>query len=345
MTIKHVYCIFDGVRYFDYTLHSPFRLRSKSEDCLPSSYLIDYNVRALLSRPGESFGFPAIRIPRGTTVYVAPDCPTPMANIRASYTVKKNPDDGDYNVIHPYVRNAIWSAVFDNFAIFPSSKTIVATQTSRCDDTENRKLLYETAKAFIPDADENEMIVYVTYKRLMCPNDSKGLYRRLLDGSFKKPCVTVDALDIACNALTTDMLRLIYFAGKQGYSKENESNLALQLAALGQTDWKKYAGTMDMLKTILRGDLLFRYVENHKSSYPKAVKEILYYTSSGYCGCDDIKMARALLTELMGLRHGVMCVSASDLYNKLAAFNLNVATFQSLFPCKVRIDNYGYDED
>lgn len=36
--------------------------------------------------------------PKGSNVYIAPNCPLAMDDIRNNYTIKKKPDTGDYNV-------------------------------------------------------------------------------------------------------------------------------------------------------------------------------------------------------------------------------------------------------
>lgn len=120
MIISHVYFTLAGEEYKDYTLYTLHECGSASN----YKYFVDTNIYKKLQ--DELYADKSIKIPEGSDIYLFPNCPMAVDDVRKHYKLHRGIDSADYNV---YVRpnNLAWKAQIklDSSLIFPEKKLIV----------------------------------------------------------------------------------------------------------------------------------------------------------------------------------------------------------------------------
>ncbi len=279
-------------------------------------------------------------IPQWKSIYVFPHCPYASNDIKAHYTVKRDADAGDYNVFVPIDRWKRYKTI-QCLLYWPYRKVAVGSMTDS-----NEKKLLEIARDIFPDMSEYELkscVVRDEYFYIYWLNDPKELYRKALDGDFKKPLVSFKQLDITNgNNLTLEVLKLVYHTVKNRDS--NYDDIVTQLEMLNQYDWRNYPGTMFILTCLLQKYYKFKRMSGRSSNYNKTVREFLNITKCECITAADMEMAQSLLYYVMGF-DGTRFVTLSNLLRKLDDLRLPADIFEGIFDSIVRISPRKIEEE
>ena len=350
MEFKHAYFNIKGVDYFDYTLYANGKMhhtRWREDDFDPNEkfgddyFVADEAIVGKLEKL-KDFTDATIKPPKKSNIYITPNMPYPIEDIRNNYNIKRVPDSGAYNVFCPIKISCNNPYLYGyTIAIFPSLK---AAYVRKAHDGEKRpEVIYKEACVFIPNADYGEMILDIhdfwTRYQVVA---KQSAYKALLDKTLTKPCVPWTNLDISGqNQLTNDILTLVKKTGEVYYNnKDAEKNFVMQLNVLNQHNWRDYPGTIAMLFLELlwkdRGSIYFE-VRQHSSKYSKAVKQLLFHRDGvKFKDEKDLNFARNYIDSLLDVGQ-CRYVSVSNLQCKLAEINLSQKTFEKLYNTIVRI--------
>lgn len=284
-------------------------------------------------------------VAKGASLYVCPDCPIASADIRQSYTIKRDIDAGDYNVFSPlkskhiYRTNWIYA-----MAILPSLKKVYCSTRYKVDKIQ----FVSVVKALYPQ--QNDVIFHFKdVKRFFQMKFPSDAWRMLLEHKLQKPAICYTQLDLRTGYdLTTDALRIAYEMGKQRWSEQNEKSFLLQMGAINETNWRDYTGTLSMLIYQFLGDRnnTCSFSRAHQSRFPKQVKEIFTQAreSQGFVSQEDQELARAFFDEIVGTT-GTQYVTAQTLLSKLQELGLSLQTFDKLYNNIVKLSPKQYVQE
>ena len=353
--LDHVYLHINNTFYKDYTLylqHAYFGYREEMLAKWNNCIHVDEEARKDLkniTQYTDATVFPK----KNSNLYVAPGIPYTLDDIRKNYTIKRAPDSGDYNIISPLKNvSSVGFSVINTFAIFPDRKEMVELKSwyPLADLNIVRQEIYKQVLIAIPDADYEEMtIVTEAYSRhisIYSLHDANA-YKMLLDGTFTKPCVEYNHLDITGqNPLTLDTLKLVYEFGSVSRSSKNAvENIILQLNALNQTAWRDYKGTINLifLRMYRNPTSVFRrLMMEPDSTLSKVVKnfkaEFSFNTDIlSFCSEEDFLLAQVYVKDALKLEEGSKFVTVQGLLYKLSNNYIPLVTFSQLFNNIVRI--------
>lgn len=322
----------DGIKYFGYELFSLEDAGGRFYE--KADTVVDYKVyRKLADLDGSLLDTSAVP-KKHSSIFLAPNCPYGIEDVRNNYTLKREADKGDYNVITPLkpYQNVGYVPV-KTCAIFPSKRAIV---TSACGL--DRYKIFNAAQKFIPDLDMGEMLYSTVKYSLILLKDCK-IFRMLLNNELSKPCVSYKTLDINSeNELTLDVLLLVYKAGTAGRWRDKEDDFIMQLNVLNQHNWREYHGTMALLFGDLLRDGVYSNMRRRPSLYSKAVQELLKCGSKGivFSNEKDFALAQALVNSLLDVGD-CRFTTVKDLINKLRSFHISHDTFNELYNDMVRL--------
>lgn len=252
-----------------------------------------------------------VSVPNGSSVYVVPGCPIPHDDIRRNYNVKRNPDNGDFNVVGNLSYNS--RARIKVLGVDRPSRTISIGNV----------ITY-------PYNDGRDAYVF-----RMPP-----IYESIIMGELTKPIVSYRQLEIKnANSLTVDTLSLIYRLSMEYPGSEDIDKYKLQLKALSQTDWRDYPYTISIVLKVLPinkyccGQVLCK----KKSERDKAI-DMMYQCSCSYdkASQKDRNMLYDLMCEILDIK-GEMFVSLNDFMSKIQSRSIPWTNFLDVFDCTVRI--------
>lgn len=314
------YIINDGIRYFGY---DTVVIDSRGHE--------DETLLCGIRKNVESLFDSSVKVPDGASLYVMPNCPIPLDDIRRNYNLKRKPDSGDYNVI-TRVPEAICH--FKAYIHVPS-KTVYVFTTFKYLYSNDESTRVSTLAARGVNVDE---CVIVKDQFFMGKLDD--CLRMFLDGELTKPSVWVRSLNIkAENSLTLDSLMLAYRLGKQcAYNKDNLEKYKLQLQALNQTDWREYPQTIRLLTIDLMGRskwITGGFVATHSSSRNKAIND-MFSVKFDKPSQKDFEMSRRLLGEILEIKD-TMFVSLCDVMEKSAKYGIPISMLERYYGCVVRL--------
>lgn len=281
-------------------------------------------------------------VPRDSSLYLAPDCPHAVNDVRRNYKIKRGFDNGDYNVV-PTIETGYYED--GCVAIFPVKNVIYRTYWSSVTADE----MLRRAREDFPELKKSDMI-FITEQdashsgcRLKAV-DHPELYLKILLGENKKPVVSYDVLDLnADNELDLDILYLVYKIGMEPVSHENYQKFRTELFTLNNYNWRQYPGTISMLNEMMfSGEGAF--LKNSLGGEPKPVKEILQTQCREFVNDKDKLLARNFVTRMLNLEN-VQFVDWSELYNRVTALSIPVGTFNQLFTTITKITPKKFNEE
>ena len=281
--------------------------------------------------------------PKGSNVYIAPNCPLAMDDIRNNYTIKKKPDTGDYNVFSSINTRRTWEI---NTAIIVQKLHSVIFLTQR-NVTSNVDAV-TIAKATLAETVSEEDVHLINSISSLYFGKGCDAYTQLLEKKYKKTCVYYKNLDInSAVELTLDSLMLVYNTGKvQSRSKDAVDNFVLQLNALNQYNWREYPGTIRALLTeILPNECGVRnYVSNTISKFPKQVKGLIQnHFNLEFHSKKDFDMCKEMIETILGSKDIRFCTYA-DLKDHLDEKHISTNLYNTFFNMVVKITEKEYEE-
>ncbi len=268
----------------------------------------------------------------GCSLYVAPNCAIPIDDLRNRYTIKRNIDTGDYNVLSP---NKISYAYINKttFAVIQSMKIIVACSN----ELDSNSMLTYIIQNF-PDIDCSGMYIETIYKCIYYIKDCSYALRKLLSGTCEKPWILHTQLKLSSvNTLDLDTLQLLYSIGIK-YTETSVSDFIRQLVAINQYNWRECKGTISLLLTILSSYMTFTIITRKKSCLPKAAAIIVKECNSpAFVSTQDISLAQSFISQILNMSD-LRFVAFDALYNKLVKNSIPIHYFTALYKPIVRIE-------
>lgn len=343
-TYKHVFWdSYNGCTGEDYTMYTNnnlYRPKSSNSDyiIMTPDRLMDIITKLKKNNSGAT-------VPKGSSIYLSPNCPYAIDDVRHHYTLKRKPDTGDYNVFSiDYSKYTYLHLRKSRTFIIPDRKILVATDSY--DNCVNAII-----RNFIPDFDSNVTPASeVKIMPLYVYKSSAAILDYLL-GRLRKSCVYYTALDVSNNnELTLDFLTILYNVGNKRIYESDKQNFLLELKVLNQYNWRDYLGT---LRIMFRGLFHHRSIAacfmGRPSLFTKDVREILNSIRSrslDFVSEKDFNMAKSFIDSLLHIGD-LKYVSLENLYSKLESISLPNFVFNLLFDSIVKITPkaYGSKED
>lgn len=268
----------------------------------------------------------------GCSLYVAPNCAIPIDDLRNRYTIKRNTDAGDYNVLSPNKISFTYTYK-TTFAVIPSRKIIVA-----CSDNLDSSSMLKYINQNLPSIDCSGMYIETIYTCIYYIKDCSYALRKLLSGTCEKPWVLHTQLKLSSvNTLDLDTLQLLYSIGIK-YTKTSISDFIRQLVAINQYNWREYKGTMSLLLTILSSYMTFTVITRKKSCLPKAAAIIVNECNSpAFVSSEDIRLAQSFISQILNMSD-LRFVAFDALHNKLVKNGIPIRYFTALYKSIVKIE-------
>lgn len=327
MLIPHTYCKFDETEYKDYALLLPC-----SSDTLPE-YAIDTCFFNYI-RDLKSFSFIKTNpVPRNSLVYVTPFYPFAIDDVRAHYTIKRNPQDADYIIISPY-KNGSWRGRDGyNFLIDTDQKIIVCGTWGK----NTKQDILNFASDYNIELSSDSIFIE-QFKTFYWINDEKLIYKQLLDNSFTKPVYLDTALDINGDLeLTLDVLQLVYNTAVARYK---EADTLVQLQVLNQYNWRQYPYTIQFLKRLINaypGATSWWKLCDKSSQLPKTAKAIMYSESPVEPITEkDFNLRVAFADSFLHIGD-IKFAAIPDIIRKIHEIYLDIDVFSEIYNTTTRI--------
>lgn len=343
---EHLYFTAEGVEYRDFTMYVNSYI---APDGQPKddrvTLLVEDGSKAeeMLKDPGKALA--GVPVPKGSSLYLVPDCRYSHDDVRKNYTLKRTVDTGDYNVFSP----ASWSHYynFNRLCAFPELKVAflanIGNYYSRTSfDEDMRKYSSKHGNA---DSVSKNFKYLSTYK-------VNPAWKSLLDGTLVKPCVAVSSLDLAHgDPPGLDALMLLYRTGAKDDINDSkpDQEFLMQLNAVNNTDWRSRPFSVYTALWLAEGA---RY-GGHKSVsgralgapslYPKAVHGILQTRPPKPSCEEDFLLARQLTDSVLDIG-GTRVATLSDYKVRLETAHLRSYMIEDLFRVDVRIKPVSWEE-
>lgn len=360
MRYEHFYFKYEDKYYNDYTLFTYNKLSLDNADytmLMCDQYTHDlcnegfFNLLDKTFTPNEN-----------DPIHVVPVCKVPMDDIRNHYKVKRKPDAGVCNVFSPIRRGVGGCRYVTSFnfmvlceskkSIFLSNFNIYGNKTTKAD-------FWDTARVVDPKVfnDRSSCIIEGGRNSSFCLTmyslSNAETYKDLIDGKLKKPCIHIDNLPIRNqNKLTQDFLEILYTTGsKSWYYDTDIKSFGTQIAALNQTDWRNYPGTLNILFTeMLSRKVGGGYFMQSNSCLPKYAREMYRHIipNAGhdiqFASEDDFKMALEFINNKLNI-NGKRFASLDDVLKKLEEVSISQFTFNRLYNNIIKIEPREYEEE
>lgn len=303
---------------------------------------------------------PEEKIPKGSSVYLTPNSPCAVADVRKNYTIKRDFDTADYNVLKEFGASCSSNINIYGYAISDIDKKILIFNGENGNFpkeawTKEVAISYGVFSKqavrdlfFAPlyyDTTNWGRDYYKSYGRLSAIKIAP-VYLALYDRKLTKPCVQYSALDLNSELeLSQDVLQLVYNAGKQQRTQNTLDNFIIQLNTLNNYNWRDYAFTVSMLlHSILPGFCGVRnYVDNHISTFPKQIKNLFENRTAVLTNEKDFQMAKAFLKNILGL-DGTKFTSLENLSLHLDQAHVPFDCFNTVFNSMVKITERNYED-
>ena len=327
------YVEYNGMAFYGYSL--------RSYDSYRKDEYVFFNEDAI-NRINGIIKKQTTTVPRGSNLYLAPDCPHAVNDVRRNYKIKRGFDNGDYNVVPTIDENFYFD---DCVAIFPVKNVIYRTYWRRVTPEE----MLKRAKEDFSDLKESDMI-FVTDQDAMNSAcrlkavDHPELYLKILLGENKKPVVTYDVLDLnSDNELDLDILYLVYKTGIEDTNLQNFDKFRTELFTMNNYNWRMYPGTVSLLNDMMYTGIAANWRYN-LSGHPKPVKEILSMRGKEFSGDKDRILAQDFIIRMLNLQN-VRFVDAYKLHDKINEYCIPVETFDQLFTTITKLTPKTFNEE
>lgn len=306
-----IYMTFGGVHYFNYDV---FTKDMRFRRYVDSIVLFDedlYGKLTNLDNAGDLYGRFQTNInpPKGSTIYMMPNCPYSIDDVRKNYKIKRTPDGGDYNVFNPI--NKLKCSVEEclAIAIVPSRKAVI--MSGECIRDLDSFIRYHVF-AFCPGISEEDIIVknyqpYNGHVFYIYDNVGLGVVKDILDGNLTKPVITYKQLNVnSDNELTLDTLNILMrLASVSQTEKDAKTNFLNQLYLINQCNWREYRATIGLVmyqlqkrygKWTASGQVLAT-----PSRYGKSVQEMIRQQICDPVSEKDMLMGQQIINEILKL--------------------------------------------
>ena len=259
----------DGVPYYGWNIYFVSAYHYGPKDLFHGKgvYITSDITDIIPKMPQISKVNPTFLPKEGDPIYVSPNCPYALDDLRKHYKIKRNPDDGVCNVVSPVEVGK--SFYCTDILKCPDEKLLVVGQDSVSVHAAVTSILLYAPKN---TAHIKKSFRLYRYKGATFPE----VYQKILNVTLTKPIVFPEQLNIRNNnAVTLDTLSLLITTGSATSSKETDEAFVLQLQALNQCDWQSYKGCLANIFRHLRNSprsscFNRRYLS--PSGLPKAVK-------------------------------------------------------------------------
>ena len=347
-----------GITYEDYDI----TLMREQRRCDYKDKILDNNYVSTIVKKVNSLvsSMPKEKIPKGSSVYLAPDSPYAVADVRKNYTIKRDFDTADYNVLKELDTTSSFHINVYGYAISDMDKKILIFNGGNGNFTYDdwTKEIAISSGGFSKQAVRDLLFVPLNYRTGYGGTKSYNSYGTLFafkatpahlalyDGKLTKPCVQYSALDLNSELeLSQDVLQLVYNAGKQKRTQNTLDNFIIQLNTLNNYNWRDYAFTVSMLlHSILPGFCGVRnYVDNHLSTFPKQIKNLFDNRTAVLTNEKDFQMAKSFLKNILGL-DGTKFVSLENLSSHLDQAHVPLDCFNTVFNTMVKITERNYED-
>ncbi len=344
---KHVFwSSFDGRTGDEYTMYTNCHYTHLSSDdyiLITDSRLTDIIENLKRNNSGAT-------VPKGSSIYLSPNCPYAVNDVRHHYTLKRKPDTGDYNVISIIKNRRNTRVSFMDFShafIVPDRKILVVLSYPNYYKKDTVKPI-DIIRNFCPDFNSNvtpisEIEIMPLY---LCMNSSVVIDYML--GRLHKPCVYYTALDITNNVeLTLDFLTLLYNTGnKRKWDRAGRQDFLTELKVLNQHNWRDYLGTLTiMFYYLFNINSIAVSFRNNLSYCTKEVREIFRLISSNkgddFVSEKDFNMTKLFIDSLLHIGD-LKFATLENLCDKLKSNNLSISIFSRLFDNIVKITPKAY---
>jgi len=337
------YVILEGKEYWDYKLIVKKSGYSSYTHSNPEAVLINDTMRKkLFSLDNPAFD-KSFCPKKGDMIYVAPNNPRSVYDLRNNYKLKRKPDDGVCNVFYtPKEHSWKYNICTQYIGVIEKIKTIVINidyGLSRTDFITS--VLFE-----VPGISQQDITIYhYDYWYAFFDYGLPDSFFDFINGKFTKPCIHIDRLPLTTeNELTVDILDMIKEAFMRPGSSNDEKNLLIQLNMLNQCNWRECRFAVHtLLFEICRDSKLLREMNGHRSRYQKPIKEMLSDTPEDFTSEKDFLLTREYLEKLLCIGKAKY-VSAQGLINKLAETNITIDTFNKVYNNIVRLTPREYDK-
>ena len=337
MIIPHVYFSTIDAEYKDYTLYT---LR----DCSSASHY-KYFVDGIIYRKlrEDLYSDKSIKIPEGSDIYLFPNCPIAVDDVRKHYKLHRGIDSADYNV---YVRpnNLVWKAQIrlESALVFPEKKIIV--EVPNRSHTKQEAIRAAKVLAYGQTIIDTDNCTWLDYTKKLYPIlDVNGIYEKILNDTLTKPLVALSGLCIDSDLeLNTDILQLVYTTGKASPNDNSRNDFIVQLNVLNQHNWRQYPGTIAVLFGTLFGysryhSTIYSGMIRTRSKYSKVVQTLLSTTRiSSFASEKDFNLGQKFIMDLL-MFDGTKFCSFSNLRDKIEMSGIMPEMFELLFNPVVRI--------
>jgi len=302
---------FEGVHYFNYDVFTKdMRFRKYADSSILFDEDLDYKLTNL-DNAGDLYGRFQTNInpPKGSTIYMMPNCQYSIDDVRKNYKIKRAPDSGDYNVFNPINKLKGSAEGCIAIAIVPSRKAVIMSGEYIKDlDT----FLKYHVFAFCPGISEEDVIIktYQPYNGLwfyIYDNTKLGVVKDILDGNLTKPVITYKQLNVnSDNELTLDSLNILRrLASIYQTEKDAKVNFLNQLYLINQCNWREYRATIGLVMYQLR-KLYGKWTAAGQvlatpSRYGKSVQEMIKQQICDPVSEKDMLMGQQIINEILKL--------------------------------------------
>lgn len=256
----------------------------------------------------------------GSNVFITPNCPVPVDDIRKNYNVKRCAKDADYIITHEesiafrnmYRHDIVFVFPEDNFAAIIMDREAEAfLNPDKVDARSSAKYPAHfsnySVQTLAVDLGLSLHTIYKSvtgaHKTLVHSSVQNYSYLSFIEGGGlkDKKIIDIKKLKLGSNVpLTLDMVQVFRTAAEADYSKEAVEKYYNSLSALNQTNWRDYKGTLTRViyKADKKSYCAARNVE--LSKMPKSARVIyeeLRQSSYKFLNEADYNMYQELLCE------------------------------------------------
>lgn len=349
MYIPYSYFTLSDVSYYGYKFFFIENIRGPRVN---AGYIVDFSMKEKLRK--DTYSDNSIVVPDNASIYLFPNCPCAVADVKKNYTVKRGLDSGDYNVYCSLNKYSRYFVAY-TMLIFPSKRIVIGSmenKTLQGIKDYATKLVLPTLQ--LEQDDFDTAIYYTGQKYFYFLSDPTNVYRQVLEGNYTKPLVPFSALNLSSNMeLTLDVLQLVYQTGSAYYRDENAiSNFEMQLNVLNQYNWREYPGTIRLLQIMILSTRAFcalNAMSDTKSKFSKTVQQFLTKDAISiqpFKSNKDAQLGQTFVKHMLNLQEDVKFAKLSDLLSKTKEFGISPKMFEMMFNPIVRITAKDFsDED
>lgn len=230
---------------------------------------------------------------KDATLYVAPECPVPIADIRKNYKIKRTITDADYIVVNPKIlQNDHWYGTTDFGYVFPDNNFVLLyydVEALYFLNTSNTCKQVSGLNTDAVDALNKKYDLNLSYNYNKV-SPKTGFTLRVLRHGTERNIAFLKALEAgiqgktfvsytnlvlgSCVPMDMETVSVFHSAASRPYSRVAEENFNTSLAALNQTTWRDYTGTLSRVLRSARSGGYTVASQLYLSSLSKAARVV-----------------------------------------------------------------------